>query len=89
MSARRARERTCTNGTGVLIAEVARLGASRILATSGGSATTDGSAIAAIEELGGLHGADMAVLRPTRFSVTTAMTRPPWTGPGRLEGLPA
>ncbi|MGO4192496.1 glycerate kinase [Arthrobacter sp. YAF17] len=60
-----------TYGTGVLIAEAARLGARRILVASGGSATTDGGAgaIAAIEELGGLRGADVAVLSDvtTRF----------------------
>ena len=44
-----------TSGTGVLIAEAARLGARRVLVACGGSATTDGGAgaIAAIEERGG------------------------------------
>ncbi|MDQ0819314.1 glycerate kinase [Arthrobacter sp. V4I6] len=60
-----------TYGTGVLMAEAARLGAQRILVASGGSATTDGGAgaIAAIEELGGLRGADVVVLSDvtTRF----------------------
>ncbi|MEO3934617.1 glycerate kinase [Micrococcaceae bacterium Sec7.4] len=60
-----------TYGTGVLMAEAARLGASRLLVASGGSATTDGGAgaIAAIEELGGLRGAEVVVLSDvtTRF----------------------
>ena len=60
-----------TYGTGVLIAEAARLGAARILVACGGSATTDGGAgaIAAIEDFGGLRGADVVVLTDvtTRF----------------------
>lgn len=61
-----------TYGTGVLIAEAARHGASRILVAAGGSATTDGGAgaINAIEDAGGLNGAKMVVLSDvtTRFS---------------------
>lgn len=60
-----------TYGTGVLMAEAARRGASRLLVASGGSATTDGGAgaIAAIEELGGLRGTEVVVLSDvtTRF----------------------
>lgn len=60
-----------TRGTGVLMAEAARLGARRILVACGGSATTDGGsgAITAIDELGGLRGADVVVLSDvtTRF----------------------
>jgi glycerate kinase len=59
-------------GTGVLMAEAARLGARRILVAAGGSATSDGGAgaIAAIEERGGLLGADVVILSDvtTRFS---------------------
>lgn len=53
-----------TYGTGVLIAEAARHGARQILVAAGGSATTDGGAgaITAIEEAGGLHGAQLVVL---------------------------
>ena len=61
-----------TYGTGVLMAEAARLGARRLLVAAGGSATTDGGAgaIAAIEERGGLRGAEMVVLSDvtTRFA---------------------
>lgn len=61
-----------TYGTGVLIAEAARHGARQILIAAGGSATTDGGAgaITAIEEAGGLHGAQLVVLSDvtTRFS---------------------
>lgn len=61
-----------TYGTGVLIAEAVRQGARQILVAAGGSATTDGGsgAITAIEEAGGLHGAQLVVLSDvtTRFS---------------------
>lgn len=61
-----------TYGTGLLIAEAARQGARRILVAAGGSATTDGGggAIAAIEEAGGLRGAQLVVLSDvsTKFS---------------------
>jgi len=61
-----------TYGTGVLMAEAARLGARRLLVAAGGSATTDGGtgAIAAIEERGGLRGAELVILSDvtTRFS---------------------
>ena len=74
-----------TYGTGVLIAEAARLGAHRILVACGGSATTDGGAgaIAAIEELGGLRGADVVVLSDvtTRF-VDAARVFGPQKGAG-------
>lgn len=60
-----------TYGTGVLIAEAARYGARRILVAAGGSATTDGGAgaIAAIEDRGGILGAEIVVLSDvtTRF----------------------
>jgi glycerate kinase len=61
-----------TYGTGVLMAEAVRLGARRLLVAAGGSATTDGGAgaIAAIEERGGLGGAELVILSDvtTRFS---------------------
>lgn len=61
-----------TYGTGVLMAEAARLGANRILVAAGGSATSDGGsgASAAIEDRGGLHGAEVVILSDvtTRFS---------------------
>ncbi|MET4058756.1 glycerate kinase [Arthrobacter sp. UYP6] len=61
-----------TYGTGVLIAEAARHGARRILVAAGGSATTDGGAgaIAAIDDAGGLRGAELVVLSDvtTRFT---------------------
>ncbi|MDI3212214.1 glycerate kinase [Arthrobacter sp. AL12] len=61
-----------TYGTGVLMAEAARSGARRILVAAGGSATTDGGAgaIAAIEERGGLNGAEVVILSDvtTRFA---------------------
>lgn len=61
-----------TYGTGVLIAEAARHGARRILVAAGGSATTDGGAgaITAIEDAGGLRGAQLVILSDvtTRFS---------------------
>jgi glycerate kinase len=61
-----------TYGTGVLITEAVRQGARQILVAAGGSATTDGGAgaITAIEEAGGLHGAQLVVLSDvtTRFS---------------------
>ncbi|WP_426979466.1 glycerate kinase [Pseudarthrobacter sp. O4] len=61
-----------TYGTGVLMAEAARLGARRLLVAAGGSATTDGGAgaIAAIEERGGLSGAEVVILSDvtTRFA---------------------
>lgn len=61
-----------TYGTGVLMAEAVRLGARRLLVGAGGSATTDGGAgaITAIEERGGLRGADVVILSDvtTRFS---------------------
>jgi glycerate kinase len=61
-----------TYGTGVLITEAVRQGARQILVAAGGSATTDGGAgaITAIEEAGGLQGAQLVVLSDvtTRFS---------------------
>jgi glycerate kinase len=56
--------RASTYGTGVLMAEAVRLGARRLLVAAGGSATTDGGAgaIAAIEDRGGLGGAEVVVL---------------------------
>lgn len=64
--------RASTYGTGVMMAEAVRLGARRVLVAAGGSATTDGGAgaIAAIEERGGLDGAEVVVLSDvtTRFA---------------------
>lgn len=64
--------RASTYGTGALMAEAVRLGARRLLVAAGGSATTDGGAgaIAAIEERGGLDGAEVVVLSDvtTRFA---------------------
>lgn len=53
-----------TYGTGVLIAEAVRHGAQRILVAAGGSATTDGGAgaITAIDDAGGLRGAQLVIL---------------------------
>lgn len=60
-----------TYGTGVLVAAAARQGARRILVAAGGSATTDGGAgaIQAIEDAGGLRGAELVILSDvtTRF----------------------
>lgn len=53
-----------TYGTGLIIAHAAAHGAHRIVIAAGGSATTDGGtgAVAAIEDHGGLHGAEVVVL---------------------------
>ncbi|MCW2133060.1 glycerate kinase [Arthrobacter sp. VKM Ac-2550] len=53
-----------TYGTGLLMADAARRGATRIIVAAGGSATTDGGtgAVTAIEDHGGLHGAKVVVL---------------------------
>lgn len=53
-----------TYGTGQLVVEAVARGARRILVAAGGSATTDGGtgAVRAIEEAGGLHGAEIIVL---------------------------
>ena len=75
-----------TYGTGVLIAEAARHGARRIVVAAGGSATTDGGAgaIAAIEDRGGLRGAQIVILSDvtTRFS-DAARVFGPQKGAGR------
>jgi glycerate kinase len=59
-----------TYGTGLLMVDAVRRGASTVLVAAGGSATTDGGtgAIAAIEEHGGLKGRQVRVLT----DVTTA-----------------
>lgn len=59
-----------TYGTGLLMADAASRGATRIVVAAGGSATTDGGtgAVTAIEEHGGLRGAKVVVLS----DVTTA-----------------
>lgn len=53
-----------TYGTGMMIAEAVRHGARKILVATGGSATTDGGsgAIRAIQDAGGLRGAQLTVL---------------------------
>lgn len=53
-----------TYGTGQLVAEAVARGARQILVAAGGSATTDGGtgAVRAIEESGGLRGAEITVL---------------------------
>ena len=53
-----------TYGTGQLVSEAVARGARRILVAAGGSATTDGGtgAVRAIEESGGLRGAEITVL---------------------------
>lgn len=53
-----------TYGTGLLMVHAAKHGAKRIVIAAGGSATTDGGtgAIAAVEEHGGLHNAQVVVL---------------------------
>ena len=81
-----------TYGTGVLIAEAARQGARRIVVAAGGSATTDGGAgaIAAIEERGGLRGADVVILSDvtTRFSDAARVFGPQkGAGPAAVELL--
>ena len=81
-----------TYGTGVLIAEAARHGARRIVVAAGGSATTDGGAgaIAAIEERGGLRGAELVILSDvtTRFSDAARVFGPQkGAGPAAVELL--
>ena len=76
----------------MLIAEAARLGARRILVACGGSATTDGGAgaIAAIEERGGLRGAEVVVLSDvtTRFGDAARVFGPQkGAGPAAVEML--
>lgn len=53
-----------TYGTGLLMADAAKRGATRIVVAAGGSATTDGGigAVTVIEEHGGLRGANVVVL---------------------------
>ena len=84
--------RASTYGTGVMMAEAVRLGARRLLVAAGGSATTDGGAgaIAAIEELGGLHGAEVVVLSDvtTRFADAARVFGPQkGAGPATVEAL--
>ena len=57
-------ELASTFGTGELIAAAAAAGARRIIVAVGGSATSDGGAgaLEAIEQAGGLHGAEILVL---------------------------
>lgn len=81
-----------TYGTGVMMAEAVRLGARRLLVAAGGSATTDGGAgaIAAIEERGGLHGAEVLVLSDvtTRFGDAARVFGPQkGAGPATVETL--
>ncbi|QDW30981.1 glycerate kinase [Arthrobacter sp. KBS0702] len=81
-----------TYGTGVMMAEAVRLGARRLLVAAGGSATTDGGAgaIAAIEERGGLHGAEVVVLSDvtTRFGDAARVFGPQkGAGPATVETL--
>ncbi len=66
-------EAASTYGTGELIAAAVNAGAAEITVTAGGSATTDGGAgaIQAIEERGGLRGAQVTVLA----DVTTPFER--------------
>ncbi len=63
-----------TRGTGELIAAALAAGARRILLGAGGSATTDGGrgAISAVEEAGGLSGADLVVLCDVRTAFERA-----------------
>ena len=81
-----------TYGTGVMMAEAVRLGARRLLVAAGGSATTDGGAgaIAAIEERGGLNGAEVVVLSDvtTRFADAARVFGPQkGAGPATVETL--
>lgn len=64
---RRDAEAASTRGTGKLIMAAVETGAKRILIGAGGSATTDGGAgaIDAINEVGGLRGAELVVLCDT------------------------
>ncbi|KRE79279.1 glycerate kinase [Arthrobacter sp. Soil763] len=84
--------RASTYGTGVLMAEAVRLGARRVLVAAGGSATTDGGAgaIAAIEERGGLRGAEVVVLSDvtTGFAEAARVFGPQkGAGPAAVEAL--
>jgi glycerate kinase len=67
---RRDAERASSRGTGLLVARAVAEGARTVLVACGGSATTDGGydAVRAIQEAGGLRGADLVVLS----DVTTA-----------------
>ncbi|WP_461169378.1 glycerate kinase [Arthrobacter sp. Z1-15] len=81
-----------TYGTGVLVAEAARRGARRILVAAGGSATTDGGAgaIRAIDDGGGLRGAELVVLSDvtTRFTDAARVFGPQkGAGPATVELL--
>lgn len=81
-----------TYGTGVMMAEAVRHGARRLLVAAGGSATTDGGAgaIAAIEERGGLNGAEVVVLSDvtTRFGDAARVFGPQkGAGPAEVEAL--
>lgn len=81
-----------TYGTGVMMAEAVRLGARRVLVAAGGSATTDGGAgaISAIEERGGLGGAEVVVLSDvtTTFADAARIFGPQkGAGPATVEAL--
>lgn len=84
--------RASTYGTGVMMAEAVRHGARRLLVAAGGSATTDGGAgaIAAIEDRGGLNGAEVVVLSDvtTRFGDAARVFGPQkGAGPAEVETL--
>jgi glycerate 2-kinase len=66
-----------SRGTGELIVAAAAAGAAVILVAAGGSATTDGGAgaLEAIEEAGGLQGAQLAVLCDVRTPFEQAPSR--------------
>ncbi|MFD1211931.1 glycerate kinase [Arthrobacter sp. GCM10027362] len=81
-----------TYGTGLLMADAARRGATRIVVAAGGSATTDGGtgAVAAIEAHGGLRGAQVTVLSDvaTAFEDAAAVFGPQkGAGPEQVEQL--
>lgn len=65
-----------TYGTGQLIIEAVARGAKRILVAAGGSATTDGGsgAVRAIENAGGLRGAEIIVLSDVTTKFVDAAT---------------
>jgi glycerate 2-kinase len=83
-----------TYGTGLLMADAARRGATRIVVAAGGSATTDGGvgAVSAIREQGGLRGARVVVLSDvtTVFEDAAVVFGPQkGAGPAQVQDLTA
>jgi glycerate kinase len=87
-------EAASSYGTGELIVAAVRAGARRILIGAGGSATTDGGAgcVAAIEERGGLGGAELIVLADVSVPwerAATAFAPQKGASPAAVERLSA